>query len=191
MATSIGNHLPLAGGTLSGHVSGTAITMSGIISASSVVAPNGTFGTKVSTAAMSMSGDTSAADVYCSGVAINVDALTGKDFHIAGAAVADIVSLTDAASISVDFNSGQNFIVQLAGNRTLLNPSNCVAGQTGSIILVQDGTGSRTLSFSTNWDFPTAGTAPTLSTGVSAVDRLDYIVYTSTNVQAIATLDLQ
>ena len=33
MATSIANHLPLAGGTLTGHVSGTAITMSGNVSA--------------------------------------------------------------------------------------------------------------------------------------------------------------
>ena len=33
MATSIANHLPLAGGTLTGHVSGTAITMSGDVSA--------------------------------------------------------------------------------------------------------------------------------------------------------------
>ena len=34
MATSIANHLPLAGGTLTGHVSGTALTMSGNVSAS-------------------------------------------------------------------------------------------------------------------------------------------------------------
>ena len=33
MATSIANHLPLAGGTLTGHVSGTALTMSGDVSA--------------------------------------------------------------------------------------------------------------------------------------------------------------
>ena len=35
VATSIANHLPLAGGTLTGHVSGTSITMSGNVSANS------------------------------------------------------------------------------------------------------------------------------------------------------------
>lgn len=152
MATSIANHLPLAGGTLTGTVSGT--------------------------------------DFYVSAVAIGVDSLLGKNLHIGTAAVADIVSLTDGTSIAVDFNAGQNFAVQLAGNRTLENPTNCVAGQTGSILIIQDGTGGRTLSYGGNWKFP-AGTAPTLSTAISAVDRVDYIVYTSTAVQAIATLDIK
>jgi hypothetical protein len=152
MATSIANHLPLAGGTLTGTVSGT--------------------------------------DFYVSAVAIGVDTLLGKQLHIGTAAVADIVSLTDGTSIAVDFNAGQNFAVQLAGNRTLENPTNCVAGQTGSILIIQDGTGGRTLSYGGNWKFP-AGTAPTLSTAISAVDRVDYIVYTSTAVQAIATLDIK
>ena len=74
----------------------------------------------------------------------------------------------------------------LAGNRTLDNPTNCVAGQVGSIFVVQDGTGSRTLAYGTSWDFP-AGTAPTLSTDADAIDRLDYIVHTSTDVQTILT----
>lgn len=152
LATSIANHLPLAGGTLTGTVSGT--------------------------------------DFYVSAVAIGVDTLLGKQLHIGTAAVADIVSLTDGTSIAVDFNAGQNFAVQLAGNRTLESPSNCVAGQTGSIFVIQDGTGSRTLSYGGNWKFP-AGTPPTLSTAISAVDRIDYMVYTSTAVHAIATLDVK
>jgi hypothetical protein len=152
LATSIANHLPLAGGTLTGTVSGT--------------------------------------DFYVSAVAIGVDTLLGKNLHIGTAAVADIVSLTDGTSIAVDFNAGQNFAVQLAGNRTLESPTNCVAGQTGSIFVIQDGTGGRTLSYGTNWKFA-GGTAPTLSTAISAVDRIDYIAYTSTAVQAIATLDVK
>ena len=71
----------------------------------------------------------------------------------------------------------------MADNRTLSNPTNCVTGQVGSIFIIQDGTGSRTLSYGTNWEFP-AATAPTLSTSAAAVDRLDYIVRTSTAVQA-------
>ena len=152
LATSISNHLPLSGGTITGTISAT--------------------------------------DIYTSAVAIGVDNLLGKQLHIGTAAVADIVSLTDAANITVDFNNGQNFAVQLTDNRTIENPTNCVPGQVGSIFVIQDGTGSRTLSFGSNWKF-IGGTAPTLSTDVSSVDRIDYIVYTSTAVQAIASLDIK
>lgn len=114
---------------------------------------------------------------------------TGK-IKLTGSAVADIVSLTDATSVAVNFSDGQNFSLTLAGNRTLENPSNCVAGQSGSIFVIQDGTGSRTLSYGANWKF-SAGTAPTLTTTNSAVDRIDYIVQTATAVQAILTPDVK
>ena len=148
LAASIGLRLPLAGGTLTGILSGT--------------------------------------DVYVSALAVGTNSLLGKDIHIEKSAVADVQALTDGTNISVDFNVGQNFTVTLAGNRTLDNPTNCVAGQVGSIFVVQDGTGSRTLAYGTSWDFP-AGTAPTLSTDADAIDRLDYIVHTSTDVQTILT----
>ena len=119
----------------------------------------------------------------------NTSATLGKRIRIDGAAVADIVSLTDGTSIAINFNNGQNFAVQLTDNRTLENPTNCVPGQTGSIFVIQDGTGSRTLSFGANYKFP-GGTAPTLSTGASACDRIDYITFTSSNVHAVATLNV-
>ena len=146
-------------------------------------------GNQLPKAGGAMTGILSATDVICSGVGVDVDALLGKDLRIAKAAVADIVSLTDGATINVDFNNGQNFAVQLGGNRALGNPSNCVPGQTGSIFVIQDGTGSRTLSFGANYKFP-GGTAPTLSTGASACDRIDYITFTSSNIHAVATLNV-
>ena len=151
LATSIANHLPLAGGTITGTVS--------------------------------------AQSVYVSALGANTTATLGKRIRMDGAAVADIVSLTDGASIAINFNDGQNFAVQLTDNRTLENPTNCVPGQTGSIFVIQDGTGSRTLSFGANYKFP-GGTAPTLSTGASACDRIDYITFTSSNVHAVATLNV-
>jgi len=111
----------------------------------------------------------------------------GKQFHITKSAVADITTLSDGATITPDFNAAQNFTVTLAGNRTLANPSNITAGQTGSVFVVQDGTGSRTLSFGTYWDF-IGGTAPTMTTTASAVDRIDYIVRTTTSIEAVVTL---
>lgn len=99
-------------------------------------------------------------------------------------------SLTDGTSIAVDLGTGNHFIVQLGGNRTLEAPTNLQPTQTGSILIIQDGTGSRTLSFNSVWKFP-AGTAPTISTVSGTVDRIDFEVYTSSAIHAVATLDLQ
>ena len=132
-----------------------------------------------------LTGTVSGTDIYLEdNLAVGVNTFLGKQFHIGTAAVADLVSLTDGANVAVDFNAGQNFHLTLGGNRILDNPSNCVAGQVGSIFIIQDAAGSRTLSYGTSWEFP-AGTAPTLSTSVDAADRLDYIVRTSTAVQSI------
>ena len=115
---------------------------------------------------------------------------TAGDDQLEGRYSVEVATLTDGATITPDFEANQNFTVTLAGNRTLANPSNVTAdkvGQTGSIFVVQDGTGSRTLSFGSNWDF-IGGTAPTLSTAPSAVDRIDYIVRSTTSIQAVVTL---
>ena len=98
----------------------------------------------------------------------------------------EITTLTDGANISIDLADSNNFTVTLAGNRTLDNPSNIVAGQSGSIFIVQDGTGSRTLAYGSYYDFA-GGTAPTLSTAASSVDRIDYIVRSSTSIHAVFT----
>ena len=66
------------------------------------------------------------------------------------------------------------------------NPTNAAAGQSGSIFIVQDGTGSRTLTWSSNWDF-TSGAAPILSTAANAVDRVDYIARSATSIHAVWT----
>lgn len=97
-----------------------------------------------------------------------------------------ITALTDGATITPDFSVTNNYSVTLGGNRTLANPTNITAGQSGSIFVSQDGTGSRTLAYGTNWDFA-GGTAPTLSTTASAVDRLDYVVRTATSIHAVFT----
>ena len=95
-----------------------------------------------------------------------------------------ITTLTDAASITSDFAKGNNFLVTLAGNRTLAAPSNAVAGQSGSIYVIQDGTGSRTLAYNAAWQFVSA-TVPTLSTGTGDVDMLVYMTRSATTIDAV------
>lgn len=97
-------------------------------------------------------------------------------------AAAEPVALTDAATVAVDMAAGFNFTVTLGGNRTLGNPTN-VKGQSGYIAITQDGTGSRTLAYGSNWEFAN-GTAPVLSTAAGAKDVLFYQVLSATSIFA-------
>jgi len=114
-------------------------------------------------------------------------AITGS-LQVTGQAYGTVVTAADGATITPNFANGNMFSVTIAGNRTLANPTNGQPGQVGSIFVKQDGTGSRTLSFGSNWHFP-AASAPTLTTTGNAVDRIDYVVYAANAVHAIATLD--
>ena len=195
--TSIGGSLVGTSATFNDHVSVSSMTVTGNVTATQFYGGGANLTGVSATKATNVSGGfavlTSAqisADVSIGGslyvhVAEGIGVATPLgQIHIAKNAIADVVSLTDAVSVSVGFANGQNFSLTLAGNRTLDNPTNCVTGQVGSIFIIQDGTGSRTLSYGTSWEFP-AGTAPTLSTSAAAVDRLDYIVRTSTAVQSV------
>ena len=115
------------------------------------------------------------------------DAVLANDQTWTGAQRGTITALTDAATIAVDFNSSNNFSVTLGDNRTLGQPTNQTAGQSGAIFVTQDGTGSRTLAYHADWKWA-GGTAPTLSTAASSVDRIDYIVAAANKIHAVATL---
>ena len=92
-----------------------------------------------------------------------------------------------AANVTINFANCNIFNLTLGTNSNLNRPSNIAVGQAGTIFVTQDGTGSRTLSYSSVWDFA-GGTAPTLTTTASAVDRIDYVVYSTSRIQAVATL---
>lgn len=94
-----------------------------------------------------------------------------------------ITALTDGTTITPDFAVANNFSVTLGGNRTLANPTNLTAGASGAIFITQDGTGSRTLAYGSNFDF-SGGTAPTLTTTASAVDVLVYTVRSGSSIAA-------
>lgn len=100
-----------------------------------------------------------------------------------------VVSLTDAATIATDLDLAINFTVTLGGNRTLGNPTHSVAGQAGRIVVKQDGTGSRTLAYASNWKFA-AASAPVLTTAASAIDILSYYVVDSTHIAVSAQLNV-
>jgi len=101
-----------------------------------------------------------------------------------------ITALTDGATITPDFAAANNFSLTIGGNRTLANPTNLTAGQSGAIVITQDGTGSRTLAYGSYFKFA-GGTAPTLTTTASAVDVLVYYVESSTRITAKLLSDVK
>lgn len=97
---------------------------------------------------------------------------------------------TAGGTTTLDMNTADNWIITLAGNTTIGDPTNEKLGQTGSIWMVQDGTGSRTAAWHSSFKW-VGGTAPTLSTAASSIDRIDYIVKAAGEINAVASLDVK
>ena len=70
-------------------------------------------------------------------------------------------TLTDGSTVAWDVSASPIAKLTLGGNRTLSAPTNAVgSGQYISLLVIQDGTGSRTLTWNAAYEF-TADTAPT------------------------------
>ena len=113
-------------------------------------------------------------------VGIGTTSPSGK-LTLSGNAIGTTVALTDAATVAVDLSLANYYTLTLGGSRTLGAPTNQVAGQSGVIVITQDGTGSRTLAYNSVYKFP-GGTAPTLTTTANAVDVLVYYVESATRI---------
>ena len=109
-------------------------------------------------------------------------ATTATGIQVTGTALATTdTDTSNTGSVTLDFETNQNFILTFTGNVTLANPTTEQLGQSGIIICIQDGTGSRTLSLGT--DYETAGAAGiTLSTAANSVDIIPYFVQSAGNI---------
>jgi hypothetical protein len=99
-------------------------------------------------------------------------------------------TLTDGATIAWDLSAG-SAVVTLGGNRTLANPTNIEAGAHYHLVVIQDGTGSRKLSYGTAYYFP-SGYGPNLTSTAGAVDVLHFVASSNTlycvgTLKALAT----
>ncbi len=110
-----------------------------------------------------------------------------------------VSTLTYGSTVTIDMDTTNNHKLTLTGNSAMRfnNPTNCDAdavGQSGSIFLIQDGTGSGTAAWGTDGGTSSfhwkGGTAPTLSTAANAVDRVDYIVYAANKIHCVATIGI-
>jgi len=84
------------------------------------------------------------------------------------------VTLTDAATITWDVNSGSIAQVILGGNRTLGALTGAVPGAVYTLIVKQDSVGTRTLTYNSMYKFA-YGVKPVLSTVTSSVDIITFI----------------
>ena len=110
-----------------------------------------------------------------------------------------VSTLTYGSTVTIDMDTTNNHKLTLTGGQAMRfnNPTNCDAdaiGQSGSIFLIQDGTGSGTAAWGTDGGTSSfhwkGGTAPTLSTAANAVDRIDYIVYAADKIHCVATIGI-
>lgn len=95
--------------------------------------------------------------------------------------------LTDAANIAWDLSQNQVASVTLGGNRTLSNPTNKVDGATYILIVKQDGTGGKTLAYSSDYKFP-GNVAPVVTSGANKVSILTFVC-DGTNLYGVSTLN--
>lgn len=83
-------------------------------------------------------------------------------------------TLTDASTVSWDASANQVTSVTLGGNRTFGAPTNQKDGGVYVLIGIQDGTGSRTITWNAVFKW-VQGTAPTLTTTASARDIFVFV----------------
>ena len=142
-------------------------------SGSGVVIPEGGL-TLGSTAISSTAAEINYNDISTLGTSAASKTLTADAnglTKITGAVLNVEDTLTDASTISWDVIASPVAKVTLGANRTLAAPSGTTpaAGQFIALTVIQDGTGSRTLTWNATYEF-TADTAPTLTTTANKGD---------------------
>ena len=93
-------------------------------------------------------------------------------------------ALTFSPTLTWDVNTNPRATLSLTGSITSLTVSNAVDGNVYILRITQDGTGSRTISFPSSWEWK-GGSPPNLSTGANAVDILTLLQMGSATVAAI------
>ena len=156
------------GGTYSGGVIGTNAITGGTISMTAGTLSSILLGTSQITGGTFASGLVGTSTVQGGTVAsAAVNSPTLKDTRHTR------FNFTDAATVSLDWSSGDWAFGTIAGNRTV-SMSNGQAGGYYILQVTQDATGTRTLTYGTAVKWPGAGTT-TLSTGAGKIDFIGFI----------------
>jgi len=130
------------------------------------------------------------AKTFTSTVTITGAAAFTSVVNVSGPVNVNTVTLTDAASIVPSFDAGNTFVVTLGGNRTLAAPTSANIGQSGSIRVIQDATGGRTLSYNSAYQF-VSGSAPVMYTSAGAQSILVFSCRSATTIDAVMLHDFK
>ena len=100
-----------------------------------------------------------------------------KTLTVDGTARLNVADLGNVSgNVTLNFNTNNNYVMTLTGTTQFLAPTGIATGQSGVIVLKQDGTGSRTATWDSSFKFK-GGTAPTLSTGAGKSDAVAYFCH--------------
>ena len=130
------------------------------------------------------------AKTFTSTVTITGAAAFTSAVNVSGPVNVNTVTLTDAASIVPSFDAGNTFVVTLGGNITLAAPTSANIGQSGSIRVIQDATGGRTLSYNSAYQF-VSGSAPVMDTSAGAQSILVFSCRSATTIDAVMLHDFK
>jgi hypothetical protein len=101
-----------------------------------------------------------------------------------------VTTLTSAATITIDFSLSNNFVLT-TGHAAIqfANPTTEVAGQSGSIFIVQGSTTCAAPTWGDQYLFA-GGTAPSLTGTTGKIARIDYIVQEAGKIHCVVTDNL-
>ena len=166
MTSGLAAYLPLAGGAVTGAIT-TNSTFDGVDIATRDAVLTST--TTTANAALPKAGGT------LTGAVDAGDQIISKAvFKDVGETL--VTNGTSGAAATIDLENGNFYKITLTANCTLTFSNPPASGTAGSftLFLVQDGTGSRTVTWPGTVDWA-AATAPTLTTTAAAVDVLTFI----------------
>ena len=157
------------------------LNATGIVTASSFVG-NLTGTASTATAAATAYGLSGNPSVFVSSIGINTTSVSGTKLYLQGSAAGNIVNIGSTTSTTtLDFSQGNNFSLTLGASVVIANPTGVTTGQSGVILIQEDGTGGYTCAWGTSWDFASS-TAPTLTTTANALNALPYFARSATSI---------
>lgn len=101
-----------------------------------------------------------------------------------------VVALTAGATVTADFAASNNFSLSPNQSFTMAFPTNVVAGQSGVIVITQDSTGGKLLTWAAGW-VAGDGATPVLSTAANAVDYIYYYTESSSRIMVSVTKNVR
>jgi hypothetical protein len=89
-----------------------------------------------------------------------------------------------SGTVTLNFSAANHFSMTLpaGGTVTLANPSNLAAGQSGCLVITQNGSTAASVAYGSAWKFQ--GGAPSMNTTLSSVNVIAYFVESASRITA-------